>query len=87
MIFAVLTNDLHQKVFYFPKGFFFSNEVYEYRFIFILIQIWMMLCLMIMEVVLMRKSAASKKVDLVSGASGTFIAWLESLSYSGDAIY
>ena len=59
LIFAVLTNDLHQKVFYFPKGFFFSNEVYEYRFIFILIQIWMMLCLMIMEVVLMRKSAAS----------------------------
>lgn len=29
MILAVLTNDFHQKVFYFPEGFLLSNEIYS----------------------------------------------------------
>ena len=56
LIAAVLTNDLHQKVFYFPEGFLFSNEIYNYGIIFICIQIWVMFCLIMMEIALICKS-------------------------------
>ena len=56
MILAVLTNDFHQKVFYFPEGFLLSNEIYHYGLVFFIIQAWMMFCMIIMEVVLVCKS-------------------------------
>lgn len=56
LIAAVLTNDLHQKVFYFPEGFLFSNEIYNYGIIFICIQVWVMFCLIMMEIALICKS-------------------------------
>ena len=56
LIVMVLTNDLHQKVFYFTEGFQASNEIYEYGIAFVCIQIWIMLCLILMELVLIRKS-------------------------------
>ena len=56
MILAVLTNDFHQRVFYFPEGFQVSNEIYHYGIVFFIIQGWMLFCMIMMEVVLVWKS-------------------------------
>ena len=56
LIVSVFTNDLHQLVFRFSKQPPFSDMDYSYGILFMVIQVWMLLCLTGMEIILIRKS-------------------------------
>lgn len=56
LIVCVLTNDLHQRVFRFEGPFPYSDKNYSYGILFMLIQLWIIACLVIMEILLVKKS-------------------------------
>ena len=56
LIVSVFTNDLHQMVFHFAKQPPFSDNDYSYGILFMVIQGWMLICLIGMEIILIRKS-------------------------------
>ena len=56
LIVCVLTNDLHQQVFRFEGPIPYSDKNYGYGILFMLIQLWIIACLVIMEILLVKKS-------------------------------
>ena len=56
LIVCVLTNDLHQQVFRFEGPVPYSDKNYSYGILFMLIQFWIIACLAIMEILLVKKS-------------------------------
>ena len=56
LIVCVLTNDLHQQVFRFEGPVPYSDKNYSYGILFMLIQFWIIACLVIMEILLVKKS-------------------------------
>ena len=56
LIVCVLTNDLHQQVFRFEGPVPYSDKNYGYGILFMLIQLWIIACLVIMEILLVKKS-------------------------------
>ena len=56
LIVCVLTNDLHQQVFRFEGPIPYSDKNYSYGILFMLIQFWIIACLVIMEILLVKKS-------------------------------
>ena len=56
LIVCVLTNDLHQQVFRFERPIPYSDKNYSYGILFMLIQFWIIACLVIMEILLVKKS-------------------------------
>ena len=56
LIVCVLTNDLHQQVFRFEGPVPYSDKNYSYGILFMLIQFWIIACLVIMELLLVKKS-------------------------------
>ena len=56
LIVCVLTNDLHQQVFRFEGPVPYSDKNYSYGILFMLIQLWIIACLVIMEILLVKKS-------------------------------
>ena len=56
LIVCVLTNDLHQQVFRFEGPVPYSDKNYSYGILFMLIQFWIIACLVIMEILLVEKS-------------------------------
>ena len=56
LIICVLTNDLHQQVFRFEGPIPYSDKNYGYGILFMLIQLWIIACLVIMEILLVKKS-------------------------------
>ena len=56
LIVCVLTNDLHQRVFRFEGPVPYSDKNYSYGILFMLIQLWIIACLVIMEILLVKKS-------------------------------
>ena len=56
LIVCVLTNDLHQQVFWFEGPVPYSDKNYSYGILFIVIQGWIIFCLIWMEIILIRKS-------------------------------
>lgn len=56
LIVCVLTNDLHQQVFRFEGPVSYSDKNYSYGILFMLIQFWIIACLVIMEILLVKKS-------------------------------
>ena len=56
LIVCVLTNDLHQWVFRFEGPVPYSDKNYSYGILFMLIQLWIIACLVIMEILLVKKS-------------------------------
>lgn len=56
LIVCVLTNDLHQQVFRFEGPVPYSDKNYSYDILFMLIQFWIIACLVIMEILLVKKS-------------------------------
>lgn len=56
LIVCVLTNDLHQQVFRFEGPVPYSDKNYGYGILFMLVQIWIIACLVIMEILLVKKS-------------------------------
>lgn len=56
LIVCVLTNDLHQQVFRFERPVPYSDKNYSYGILFMLIQFWIIACLVIMEILLVKKS-------------------------------
>lgn len=56
LIVCVLTNDLHQQVFRFEGPIPYSDKNYSYGILFMLIQLWIIACLVIMEILLVKKS-------------------------------
>ena len=56
LIVCVLTNDLHQQVFRFEGPVPYSDKNYSYGILFMLIQLWIIACLVIMELLLVKKS-------------------------------
>ena len=56
LIVCVLTNDLHQHVFRFEGPVPYSDKNYSYGILFMLIQFWIIACLVIMEILLVKKS-------------------------------
>ena len=56
LIVCVLTNDLHQQVFRFEGPVPYSDKNYSYGILFMLIQFWIIACLVIMEIMLVKKS-------------------------------
>lgn len=56
LIVCVLTNDLHQLVFRFEGPVPYSDKNYSYGILFMLIQFWIIACLVIMEILLVKKS-------------------------------
>ena len=56
LIICVLTNDLHQQVFRFEGPVPYSDKNYSYGILFMLIQFWIIACLVIMEILLVKKS-------------------------------
>ena len=56
LIVCVLTNDLHQQVFRFEGPVPYSDKNYGYGILFMLVQLWIIACLVIMEILLVKKS-------------------------------
>ena len=56
LIVCVLTNDFHQQVFRFERPVPYSDKNYSYGILFMLIQFWIIACLVIMEILLVKKS-------------------------------
>lgn len=56
LIVCVLTNDLHQQVFRFEGPVPYSDKNYSYGILFMLIQFWIIACLVIMEILLVKNS-------------------------------
>ena len=56
LIVCVLTNDFHQQVFRFEGPVPYSDKNYSYGILFMLIQLWIIACLVIMEILLVKKS-------------------------------
>ena len=56
LIVCVLTNDLHQQVFRFEGPIPYSDKNYSYGILFMLVQLWIIACLVIMEILLVKKS-------------------------------
>ena len=56
LIVCVLTNDLHQRVFRFEGPVPYSDKNYSYGILFMLVQLWIIACLVIMEILLVKKS-------------------------------
>ena len=56
LIVCVLTNDLHKQVFRFEGPVPYSDKNYSYGILFMLIQFWIIACLVIMEILLVKKS-------------------------------
>lgn len=56
LIVCVLTNDLHQQVFWFEGPVPYSDKNYGYGILFMLVQLWIIACLVIMEILLVKKS-------------------------------
>lgn len=56
LIVCVLTNDLHRQVFRFEGPVPYSDKNYSYGILFMLIQFWIIACLVIMEILLVKKS-------------------------------
>ena len=56
LIVCVLTNDLHQQVIRFEGPVPYSDKNYSYGILFMLIQFWIIACLVIMEILLVKKS-------------------------------
>ena len=56
LIVCVLTNDFHQQVFRFEGPVPYSDKNYSYGILFMLIQFWIIACLVIMEILLVKKS-------------------------------
>ena len=56
LIVCVLTNDFHQQVFRFEGPVPYSDKNYGYGILFMLIQLWIIACLVIMEILLVKKS-------------------------------
>ena len=56
LIVCVLTNDLHQQVFRFEGPIPYSDKNYSYGILFMLIQFWIIACLVILEILLVKKS-------------------------------
>ena len=61
LIVGVFTNDLHQQVFRFYLKPPYSDNSYGYGFLFLIIQIWIIFCLSVMDVILVRRSKTSGK--------------------------
>ena len=64
LILCVFTNDLHQQVFHFYLEPLYSSKNYSYRILFIVIQLWIVFCLITMDVIFICKSRIPGKKQL-----------------------
>ena len=86
MIVCVFTNDLHQLVFRFSGRPPFSDRDYSYGILFIVIQGWIIFCLIWMEIMLIRKSRIpGRKAILAAGYSGNIASGMEYREFTPSA--
>ena len=64
LILCVFTNDLHQQVFHFYLEPLYSSKNYSYGILFIVIQLWIVFCLITMDVIFICKSRIPGKKQL-----------------------
>lgn len=64
LILCVFTNDLHQQVFHFHLEPLYSSKNYSYGILFIVIQLWIVFCLITMDVIFICKSRIPGKKQL-----------------------